>query len=320
MKQKIMFLLIIISAIVASLGTYPYAKDFSHSLFNNHTLSLFIAGIFVPAAVSANIALGVYSLNDTLVQSRKENGLRTLLIIAICLLAALSNGFMCFVGYYDRLNVFTNILLSLAVVSVNTGIGFSAINNALNDLTHLTKPNSGKKIKRAFKQDPAKQFLSLVVMLSALLVTLTAYLASTHGLSMLLEQTSLSVDMIKKISYITAIVIWLPGAALFANGSRITLLKLYEGFKSKRLKFSYVSMGIILIAIASGSAYAQMALEFFNTSKFIPNIFKDLASHVNFVFYVIMPLAFIISGTVNAYALENLRKETAKNYGKLFQR
>lgn len=318
MKLKIQYLLILISAVVASLGTYPYAKDFSHTLFNNHTLSLFIASIFVPAAVSANIALGVYSINDTIAQSKRENRVHNLLIISICSISALATGFMCFVGYYTRLPFLANLFLSIMVVTVNIGIGFSAMNKALKDFSQISKSNKSKTVKMEPKGKSLRILISILIVLSALVVTLTAYLASAHGLRMLLGHTALNTDTVKHISYLTAILIWLPNATLFANGSRITILKIYDSISRKNFQFSYLSIFIIIIAVASGSAYAQMSLEFFDACKFIPGVFKNVARHYNFVFYGIMPLAFLISAVVNGYALENLRKETTKHYGHLF--
>lgn len=319
MSKKLQYILIFAGAMMASLGTYPYAKDFSHSIFNNHTLSLLVTSIFVPAAVSANMALGVYSLHDSLAQRRTIKLTRNIIITIICSIASLSTGFLCFIGYSSRLTLLTNLILSSTVVVVNIGIGFSAMNNAINDLTDMKKTNNLKSIKIAFKRRPIKIVLALITIISALLVTLTAYLASTHGLQLALSNLNmLSPINIEKISYFIAIIIWLPGAVLFANGSRITILKMYDAVCNRKLKFSYITYFIMVIAIASGSAYAGMALEFFDTSKEIPNIFKTLASHYNFVFYGIIPLAFFISAVVNGYALENLWKQTSKRYGKPF--
>lgn len=320
MSRKFQYILIFIGAMMASLGTYPYAKDFSHSIFNNHTLSLLIASIFVPAAVSANMALGVYSLHDSLAQRRTINLTRNVIITIICTIASLSTGFLCFIGYSSQLSLTTNLFLSGAVVVVNIGIGFSAMNNAINDLNDIKRTNNLKSIKIAIKRRPIKIILGIITVLCALFVTLTAYLASTHGLQLALENLNkFSSVSIENISYLIAIIIWLPGAVLFANGSRITVLKIYDALCRGKLRFSYITYFIMIIAIASGSAYAGMALEFFDSSKDIPNLFRKISNHYNFVFYGIAPLAFFISAVVNGYALENLWKETSKRYNRSFK-
>lgn len=321
MSKRLQHILIFAGAMMASLGTYPYAKDFSFSISNSHILSLLTAAIFVPAAVSANLALGVYSLHDSLAQRGAIKLTRKLIITIICSIASLSTGFLCFIGYSNRLPLLMNLILSSMVVIVNIGIGFSAMNNAINDFTDGSRTNNLKSIKLALKRKSIKILLSLVTVLSALFVTLTAYLASTHGLQLALRNiNTLSPLYIDKISYLMAIIIWLPGAVLFANGSRITILKIYDAVFNHRLKISYSTYIIMIIAIASGSAYAGMALEFFDSSKEIPAIFRTLSSHYKIVLYVITPLAFLISAVVNGYALESLWKQTSQRYGKTFYR
>lgn len=305
MKQKIQLAFIIMSSIIASLGTYPYAKDFSHTLFNNHPLSLLIASIFVPAAVSANIALGAYSISNSIEQSRESTFARNALVIVICSIAALSTGFLCFVGYYSKLPLTINIAMSTMVVLVNIGIGFSAINTALKD---FSSKNRYRKISGSFIRNPVKFFLTLLIILSTLLVTLTAFLASTHGINMLLSHTNINPKTKPIITNTLALLIWTPTAVLFVNAAKTTFIKIYDSFSNRKIKLSFTSLIIILIAIASGSAYAQMALEFFDECKCIPEIFKKISTHYDFVFYGIMPLAFLVSASVNAYALTNLKK------------
>ncbi len=310
MKQKIQFIFILFGATISSLGTYPYAKEFSNSILENHNFSLLIAGILVPAAVSANIALGTYSLQNTMAQTKENNFSRTFFVILISALSALSTGFICFVGYHSKLPVYLNFLISAMVVIVNAGIGFSAINNALNDFSNQSWNMSN--IFNAKKKKTFKSFLSIITIISALMVTLTAYFASTHGLTTIVERFQISSPVVYKMIYPLAILIWLPGAVLFANGSRATVAKIYDSITHSRINFSYLTIIITLVAIASGSAYAQMALEFFDSGKNIPVFFKEISKHYNFIFYFFMPAAFIISAIVNGYALDKLVKGLKK--------
>lgn len=323
MKEKLQFAIILISSAIASLGTYPYAKDFSSSLFNNHNFALLIAAILVPAALSANIALGTYSLQNTLTQTHKTDTSRFLIVFAISSLAALSNGFMCFVGYNESLPILVNLLMSVMVVIVNAGIGFSAINTAIDDLKQSTKHRQSKSKSKTSSKQPLKVFISLITIVSALMVTLTAYLASAHGLTTLLNHSGYTDTLLQKFVNPFAVLIWFPGAVLFANGSRATVAKIYDVISQNKINFSYISLGVFIIAFASGCAYAQMSLEFFDTCKNIPDFFKNIARHYNLIFYFFMPIAFVISATVNGYALDKLVKNfrgssfSRKNLGRM---
>lgn len=303
MKQKIQLTLIFLSAFIASLGTYPYAKDFAHSLFHNKSFSVLAAGILIPATLSANMALGAYSLQNSIQQSKKSSMIRNMFVFSISLLSALATAFMCFVGFYHQLPIPINLLVSFVVLLINGGIGFSAINNAMNDVTKV-KRLSDARVRRNL--NPFKVAVVILTILSALLVALTAYLAITHGLSSLANYFKISNGTLQKFIYLFSVIIWLPGALLFANGSRITIAKIYDNVSQRKFNFSVLTTTICLVALFSGAAYAQMALEFFDTCKCIPEFFKRLADHYNFIFYFFMPLAFIISAIVNGYALNNL--------------
>src|SRR4051812_13342495 len=100
LKAKYFF--IIGCAIIASLGMYPYAKDFSSTLLSNEWAKAVSAVIFVATALTANVALGGFSFLDTLKSIKKLPFLHILLTGWISLIAAVSTGFTCFVGYSNH--------------------------------------------------------------------------------------------------------------------------------------------------------------------------------------------------------------------------
>lgn len=297
-------MLIILSAAIASIGTYPYANNFAISVFPSSWALLLGTVFFVPAALFANVALGTYSILDSLKSSKDMPAFKFSIIITIALITSLATGFICFVGYNETLSLQSNIIVSLMVTLVNAAIGFSAINKASDYFFLSALQVSPKNMATILKKG-----IIMLVMAGALLASFIFYFATTNGLLSIADYYGHFNKYTKVATYLFSIVVCLPDAALFINASRITVSQFYDKLSQNRFSFSLTGFFILAISILSGSAYAQMSLEFFNVSKQIPELFRQIASHNTLVLYVIMPIAFTISSLVNAYALSNVLKK-----------
>jgi hypothetical protein len=312
MFSKIKYLLIVVSAVVSSFGCYPYAKAFATTLLGTNLAADILAAIFIPTAMLANIALGVYSLHNFL-QTRKQISIsRGVAIAIISLIAAMAWGFMCFVGYSGTFSIQTNLLLAFMVTLVNGGINFSAINSiteAILKKVHSKSPIAGNATTN---KKVLQTTLNCVAQTCALFAALSAYLACTNGFTTLLNNHG-NVSRLWEIGiYCFSLLIWFPTAILFANATRVVMAKLFEYFEHKCKRVSLQTVAIIIFAGFSASAFAQMSIEFFDHSKSIPEIFKIISQHNNFVFYIIMPLSFIMSALLNSYALNSLMQEVLR--------
>ena len=300
MRNRIKYTLIIFSSAIAAIGTYPYARDFASSVFPTPWAFLLGTFLFVPAALFANMALGTFSLLDSLRTSKDMSILKLIFISLIALLASSAVGFICFVGYRSTLPLQLNLLISMMVVLVNAAIGFSAINNAAN---HFFV----KRVERSVKNDSTRteRYLINLTIVGAFITSCIFYLATMDGLLSIALHYHYLNPPVHMASHLLSIIVWLPDAALFIYASSITVGQSYRSFRQNGLSLSLMSCGILIIAISSGSALAQMALEFFDAEKKIPGIFRHISSYDTLVFYCIMPIAFIISAAVNAFALSN---------------
>ena len=308
MNVKNNFFLIIFCSCIASLGTYPFAKNFAYFFYSTGWQLVITQIIFIATAILTNITLGSYSLYQSTKSIRKIPFWRSFSIGILSLAASSAIGFICFIGYSNQLPLSLNIILSTIVGLVNAGIGFNALNALFED---LTDSNSSFK-----KQGLLKFMFISLCMISGFVATITFYLASTNGLNMLFKQSRNLSHLNPLIIYGLAVLIWLPNAALFLNGVKKTMTLFYDYLNKKTFNLTLNTWIILLIALPSGSAYSQMTLELLNPSNFIPELFKMIMYKFDKIIYPIMIFAFISSSLVNGYALNNLINEFNKIHQK----
>lgn len=290
-------LFIILGGAGASIGTYPYAKNFVNQIFYSSQLENLAMIIFVSSAMLANLALSAFSINETLRLYKETSFNRLIMIGSIALTASIATGFLCVMGYTDKLPFHINISISTLVVLVNAAICFSAIHNAFQDIstTEFHVVNDTKKC------------LIFLTMGVAFITSIVYYLATIDGLITVFNFYNMG-NYKNVLASIISAVVWFPTAMLFVNASRITVSNIYDNLRDKNYDFSAARILLTIIAIFSGCSYAEMALEFCDIEKNIPDLFRSFASHKEWVLYLIMPATFIISGMVNAYALNNIFK------------
>lgn len=242
-----------------------------------------------------NITLGCYSLHQTFRAIPHITRFRAFVIYILSLMSASSVGFICFVGYVGVLSTSLNILVSIMVAIVNAGISFNALNLLIDIKQSRKLASDGLTRKIVFKG------LMCLGLLCGLVASITFYLASTDGLIHILNAHVSSI-----VIYFLALFIWFPYAALFMNAVKNSIVVLLaSGEKTSVVTPSFMAW-IVIIAIPSGNAYAQMTLEFFNSSKCIPSTFKAIADDFPYVLYIVTYLGFILSSLVNGFALRDL--------------
>lgn len=299
---------IILAALVAASGTTPYGWKFSYTILHSPMLNIFLGIIFASTATFANAALGAYSLLDALQKWRHETFFKVIILLGVSFAAAIPLGFICFVGYQGILPVAVNIFISIIVVIINTGVGFTAINNLLMKI--ISYFNQRNQDRQRNYHEGSEKTSRIVGFLLGLAVTLTFYLAGTDGLSLLLANTSLNKNLIRIISYSCAFIIWIPAAALFSNSSQEAggIIYKYVSEFHKLKEIHLKNIVIIIIAVLSGAAYTQMTVEFFNINKNIPMIFKsDIV--IFFSHHVLTVISYLVSIAVNEIALTNALKK-----------
>lgn len=299
---KIKNTLLVVAATISSMGNYPYAKNFAYFIIENENAKWIAAIVFIFTAVVANIILGVYSLHDSLSMLEKISWIKRLLIGFISFIASCSMGFICFFGYHKTLPIAINSLLSIFVVIVNAGISFSAVNKLFESLLTLFSSSKSKKINLFYF------FISFITIIFAVMASFCTYLASTNGMVNILIYWNINTFYPIISVYFLSILVWLPFAALFSYGSFTAMSHIYKTFATKNIKLSWLNFIVLLVAVPSGSAYAQMIIEFFDPSRHIPSLFQFIATYQTIIIYFLMPAGFIISSLVNAYALTNLIK------------
>lgn len=302
-KKKLLLLIFSLAGITAASGTIPYGWNFALNFpISNTSVKLILSLTFALTAAFANAALGAYSL--LYIRRAETDSKFNLIAIAIAVIGSIPTGFICFVGYEKILTTFLNILLSVTVIVVNAAINFTAIRKAINSIiNHLKQKN--QRNTEITSQEKIAKMIGLII---GLTVTLTFYLASTNGLYQLFKLVhSFSTDTIKHLSQLLAIIIWLPGAALFGNSTQIVACLVYnftKSFKQKIHKISWINICIILLAILSAGGFAQMTIDFFNPTMNIPDFFKQ--SYIQkLIFTVFVPLSYLASAAVNGIALRN---------------
>ena len=153
----------------------------------------------------------------------------------------------------------------------------------------------------------------------SLIITLTFYLAGTQGLHNLLPALKLEKLNDPIFIYLSAIFLWFPLACLFSNSFQKIIGNIYQLTKRERIlkNLNYFIVILFVFCIFSGSAFAQMTKEFFLPSKYTPWVFKtEFVQYA--VNYFLVPLALLVSASVNAVALQGLIKEKLPYVAKHF--
>jgi hypothetical protein len=294
-NQMLKLLFIFIASSIAATATFPYGYKFA-SVFhlNSYPLHLSLAYLFGGVSYLANMILGTYSLLNI-----KKETQNIFLVTTLSIFGAVPMGFFSFTGYQSVLPISLNILNSFIVIIVNTGINYTAIFNLLKNSKALIKKSS----KQAIYQP--RFLLCTAGGIIGALVSITAYLATTNGLAHIFAHYQLTPALALQIAAIIAIIIWLPFGALYVNSTQTVVGNIYAFFSEKGHGFKKIKlhhMALILFVILSGSAFAQMVLDFYHPDNMIPLFFKlpliQMIAH-----HYLMPFALLSSAAVNYFAL-----------------
>jgi hypothetical protein len=282
---------------IAATATFPYGYKFA-ALFhlNSHTLYLSIACLLGGVAWLANTTLGSYSLLNMKKGKQAQN---VFLMTMLSIFGAVPMGFFSYAAYENALPATFNVINSLIVIIVNTGINYTALFNLLKSSKELIKKMSEHAINWV------RFSFCTVGGITGAVVSLTAYLATTDGLANIFLHYHLTPSLSLRVAAILAIIIWLPFGALYVNSTQAVVAKIYNFFSEeehafRKIKFSNIIF--ILFALMAGTAFAQMVLDFYNPHNMIPVFFKlpliqTIASNG------LMPLALLSSAAVNYFAL-----------------
>jgi hypothetical protein len=296
----------VVFSCMAALGTIPYGYRFAEFFgWDNAAFSLVFGVIFAAAASLANVMLGTYSLLDMKDGADKKIDLRIILVSTI---GSVPYGFLCFFGYQNTLPVIVNIVISVVVVIVNAGIGYTAISNLLLSVKDILKKSGTAKT-------PASEVIVRVLGFSiGLAISVVMYLAACSGITDLLIHFN-QVELVHyHAGYMLAILSWLPGAALFANANQIVaseLLYKIMDYKKFVKGISVNNIGFTLFCLASGTAIAQMAADSFDPGRNIPDIFKIDFIQMLVQHYLIV-IALFSSAALNYFSIGKLLERLKK--------
>lgn len=298
MKHLYIFLLAFFFSSLAALGTFPYGYHFAGLFFNSSTFFYFVFGVFLSACAGiANAILGAYSLTAL---ERKKNIFQQILLVFFAFLSATLFGFIFYFGYKNILPLYINLTGSLIVVLVNSAICYTAINNLLKSLSKLFM-----SLRQLAYSEMAIRVIATII---GGIVSLLAFLAAFKGVMEIFKFYQLDWSVAYRWSLTLSIIAWLPFAALFSNSTQIVGGELYHFFQNFYQKFKAIKLSDILLIIfvlASGSAFAQMALEFYDPSSDMPDFFRSSQVQA-IIFPILLPLTFLSSAAVNYFALKNV--------------
>lgn len=290
-----------ISAILsffAALGTIPYGYQFPTFFgWENSTLLISFGVFFAFCACIANMMLGTYSLLN--IKNKKTEKIK-LNVIVVSTLGSIPYGFLCYFGYQNTMPFLINIIISVIVVIVNTGIGYTAIKNLIISFKELFHPEKQKT--------HARETISHIVgFLIGIAISLVTYLAASSGITDLLVYYNQTTLLQYNVGFILAVISWIPCAALFANANQIVAAELYNNLKSFQKFFkniNWVNILFFIFCIASGTAIAQMTSDSFSAKR-IPALFKS-----DFVQYVaqhyLIVIALFSSAALNYFSMKKL--------------
>ncbi|MCC2666295.1 MAG: hypothetical protein K0S63_211 [Gammaproteobacteria bacterium] len=290
-------LLVFSASAIAAAATFPYGYKFA-ALFhlNSPALHLLLAYLLGGVAWLANMTLGAYSLLNIKKEKQTQN---FFLMMILSIFGAVPMGFFSYAAYKSTLPSSLNVLNSLIVIIVNTGINYTALFNLLKSGKELIKKMGEHAINGV-------RFLFCTVggTIGAI-VSLTAYLATTDGLAHILLHYHLTPSLSLQIAAILAIIIWIPFGALYVNSTQAVVAKIYNFFSEEEhafRKIKFFNIIFIVFALMAGTAFAQMVLDFYHPHNMVPVFFK-----LPFIQAIaangLMPLALLSSAAVNYFAL-----------------
>jgi hypothetical protein len=300
------FFLCLFLSIFAATGVIMYGYQFPELLTTNKYFSIPVGILCAATAMIANLMLGTYSL---LVMKTKKSEKINWLILITSLVGSVPYGFLCFFGYQKILPAAINVTLSIIVVIVNSGIGYTAIKGVLKSLTEYF----GKE-KLRYKIPVTEQLVRITGIVIGLIISITMYLATCHGLADLFKHFQFDKLIAMHAAYYMAFISWVPVAALFANGNQTVANDLYQKCKTLPKTLAATngySIAFIFFCLFSGGSIAAMMHDSFDNSKKIPDLFKmDLIQFtVNHYLFI---LALFSSAALNYFAINKLREYFSK--------
>ncbi len=300
----------VVAAMIAPIGMVPYAWNFSATVTDLVPFAITLSILFLLTALPANAVLGFYSLST--LGEANNTGIKGFMLVAVLsLLSAIPLGFISYIGYKNILTSSLNLSLSIVIVIVNFAIGFNGVHNGLRDFIYF---------KNNFQDITLDEtYVRIIAFIFGLIITLTFYLAGTHGLHNLLLALKLEKLNNPIFIYFSALLLWFPLACLFSNSFQKVIGNIYQLIKRKKIlkNINYFIVILFIFCIFSGSAFAQMTKEFFLPDKYIPWIFKtEIVQYM--VKYFLVPLALLVSASVNAVALKGLIQKKLPYVAKRF--
>jgi hypothetical protein len=301
MKKNYKLVICAFLSFCAALGTLPYGYRFAEIFGLKNKLFLITFGLtFALTAGLANMMLGTYSLTN-----KKPGEKMVPSILLLSTLGSMPYGFLCYFGYQSLLPFVLNVTISVIVVIVNAGIGYTAIRNLLLSIKPLF--TSQKEKLKLFSGQAIVRMLGFLIGLSVSIVT---YLAASSGITDLLISFNQTWLVQQHFGFIIAIIPWLPAAALFANANQVVAADLYHSvsdFQNIGKNLNLNTVLLILFCLASGTAIAEMTFESFDLAKHIPAFFKtDLIQIIAHSYLV--PIALFSSAALNYFSISQLFK------------
>jgi hypothetical protein len=300
--QKLIFNKIFICTLLsffAALGTLSYGYNFpKYFTIANTTVAVSLGIVCAACAMLANMMLGTYSLLHMKNGDSINN--HTLLI---SFLGSIPYGFLCYFGYQNILTFSINVTISVIVVIVNTGIGYTAIKTLFASASNTLKNPPSKK-----KLFSLEYLLRTIGFIIGLAISSITYLAASSGATDLLIHYNQVTLLHYHVGFILAIISWIPCAALFANANQIVAGELYLKVSQFRKFVSGINtntMLFFLFWLCSGAAIAQMTAESFSPAKQIPLIFKDEVIQFIVQHYLIITAMFS-SAALNYFSINKL--------------
>jgi hypothetical protein len=292
----------------SALGTIPYGYRFAEYFgWNNLAFSIVFGTLFAATAVIANMMLGTYSLLNMRGDNKDKVDLRVLTLSTV---GSVPYGFLCYFGYQNTLPLVINVTISVIVVIVNAGIGYTAIRNLFITTKRLLVRSSHAE-STTTKPEAAVRCLGFIVGVAISLVT---YLAACSGITDLFTHYGLNTLVHYNAGYILAISSWIPCMALFANANQIVAGELFvklSDFKKFVKGISLSNIAFLAFCLASGTAIAQMTADSFDPAKTIPGFFKVEAIQFLVQHYLII-IALFSSAALNYFSIAKLLQRMKK--------
>ncbi|MES2218560.1 MAG: hypothetical protein V4501_09130 [Pseudomonadota bacterium] len=298
----------VIFSFFAALGTLTYGYKFAEYFpLQNTALISYLGVVFAICAMLANMMLGTYSLIS---MKNKKNQKIYFHILLLSLASAIPYGFLCYFGYQKILPAIVNIPISMMVVIVNTGIGYTAIQNLwLNMKTTLEK--STTKTSHHY----AATVINSLGFFIGFSISIMTYLAASSGITELLIHYNLTTLVKYNAGFILAILSWIPCAALFAHANQTVASELYakvKHFKKFLHSINKTSLALLVFCICSGSSLTQMTADSFAPTKQIPEFFK--ADYIQMLVQYLIPIALLSSSALNYFSLTRFFSQLKNNH------